>query len=626
MLLKQMVYMSPGLFIEQECEKMQVYKIFACLITFLMFSSVPVTNHGYEFRFSPTQRYIKYHGTITLDITTVRVPNWSLTPAFKEERRCSTTIDFDINFTSLYGDLIFGSDSGFLVGHSQRIPISFTEEWRVTPEAGGTPKVAGESQEIRSVTVLGPDHGQYVGRANALVWGVYKRGVVDVVAVSFAVAPLNVSEASVIIDQTELEWRMEYKVKDQVSVDTFQTNYSILNSRIDINLVAYDLCGYSKVAEELAKAGSSSSDVGANLETARRVYRASFNYTNLKTHFPLKTFSGKIESGDYKITYSGSLFMKVVSEGFFKMIGGEAWVKPYGADNYMGISEYRGKNVKPGDEVKTSSGRTEIALSDGSRIILSPNTTIMVRSVDENLETWSSINLTKGKVEVSLESLVGRELEIQTSNVITRLNSTGSNVQVIVEFDENNMTTVIVLAGEVEVQETVNKNNVSLMKNQKITIPTLPNGLDQPAMSKRVLQIDPSSVERWWEQSFISCSASPETIITGGSVKVSGSLDPSLTAENVTLTYVKPDGSSFNRTATTVSGSFFDVYKPDVSGQWRIIASWSGNRDFKVAISKPAVLTVEPEPFIETPLGMASITGGIIAVAVIIAVLKRRKS
>ena len=603
---------------------MQARTVFVFLITFLMFSSVSELNQGYEFQFSPTQRYIKYHGTITLDITTVRVPNWSLTPAFKEERHCSLTIDFDINFTSLFGDIIFGPDSDFLGGYSM-VPVYFTGEWSVTPQAGGTPEVHEDYQVIKSVKVTGSDHGEYGERANAAIWGLYKRGVNDIVAICFAVVPLNVSETPVFIEELELEWRREIKTKDGgTSVYTTRGDWSVLNPLFDINLVANDLCGFSNINEELSTAGFSPSDVGANLEATRRYYRAFYDYTKLKTHFRLKKFNGEITLGDTKITYSGTLYMRVVSYGFFLMIGGESWVKPQGANNYTRISEYR-ENVKPGDEVKTSdSGRAEIALSDGSKITLSPNTTLTVVGDDENPETWNSINLTRGKVAISLEPLVGRELEIQTPNVIISLNSTGSNVQVTVEFDENDITTVIVIAGEAEIQETVNKNKVLLEQSQKITIPTLPNGLDQSELSKQISQIDPNSVERWWEQSFISCSVSPETITIGDSVKVSGSLDPALTGENITLTYTRPDGSSFKRKVTTMLGSFFDVYEPDASGLWRITASWSGNQDFKAATSKPVTLTVNPEIFIKTPLGMASILGASIAVAVAVAILKRK--
>ena len=601
---------------------MRISKIFVCLISFLMFSPTFVPTHGYEYRFSPIQRYIKYHGTITLDITATALyplrstgpeTGWLVGLDYKVVRHCFTTINFDINFDKSSADLIFGPDSDFLVGHSQSIPIYFTEEWTLTPDPA-------DAQKIR---LISPDHGRYQGKAEALIWGIYKKGINDIVAINLFVSPEK--NAELYIGQSKLEWRQKSPITGKIY--TFHYNHNITSSVSDMMNVALDLSGYLKITKELSKAGFSPSDVGSNLEAARKFFSASFNYTALKTYFSLKRFSGEIEFTDYyKIMYSGSLNMKTISEGFFLWTGGESWVKPQGTSNYTRISEYR-ENVKPGDEVKTSdSGRAGIALSDGSKIILSPNTVITLESDKENPETWNALNLTEGKIEVYLEPLIGQELDIQTPNAIISLNSTGLNIQIVVEFDENTMTTVTVLTGEAKVQEAISKNNVSLEQNQKITIPTLQGGLDQQSMFEKVLWIDPSSVERWWEQSFISCSVSPETIIIGNSIKISGSLDPSLTAENVTLTYTKPDGSSFNRTVQTVSGSFYDFYKPKISGQWRITASWPGTQDFKATISKPAILMVEPKPFLETSLGRATMLGVIIAIAVVMAILKRRKS
>jgi len=127
----------------------------------------------------------------------------------------------------------------------------------------------------------------------------------------------------------------------------------------------------------------------------------------------------------------------------------------------------------------------------------------------------------------------------------------------------------------------------------------------------------------------LSCSVSKDTLTEGDSIIVSGSLSPALSGKAVTLTYKRPDGSTLNRTVTTGSdGSYSDSYAPDANGPWSVAASWEGDSMYNGATSSSKSFVVTLKPFIETPLGMATIGVGIIVVviATIVLVLRKRRS
>jgi len=110
----------------------------------------------------------------------------------------------------------------------------------------------------------------------------------------------------------------------------------------------------------------------------------------------------------------------------------------------------------------------------------------------------------------------------------------------------------------------------------------------------------------------VSCSASPSTVIIGGSVTVSGAVSPAVSGATVTLTYTKPDGSTFTRSVTTSSsGTYSDTYTPDQLGTYSVQASWDGNSDYKGAASGKASFTVTKKPSsISISLSPTSIVAG----------------
>jgi hypothetical protein len=112
--------------------------------------------------------------------------------------------------------------------------------------------------------------------------------------------------------------------------------------------------------------------------------------------------------------------------------------------------------------------------------------------------------------------------------------------------------------------------------------------------------------------STISCKVSSSSFTIGGSVTVSGSISPSVSEKTVTLTYTKPDGSTFMRTATTgADGSYRDSFKPTDLGSWGIQATWDGNTMSEGASSSRVSFTVSMVPStVSCSLSSSSLTIG----------------
>ena len=92
----------------------------------------------------------------------------------------------------------------------------------------------------------------------------------------------------------------------------------------------------------------------------------------------------------------------------------------------------------------------------------------------------------------------------------------------------------------------------------------------------------------------VACSVSPSEVTEGGSVTVSGSTNPAVTSAAITLTYKKPDATTFTRAVTTGSGgSYSDTYKPDAAGSWSVSASWAGDSTHEGTSSLSTSFTVK---------------------------------
>jgi len=87
-------------------------------------------------------------------------------------------------------------------------------------------------------------------------------------------------------------------------------------------------------------------------------------------------------------------------------------------------------------------------------------------------------------------------------------------------------------------------------------------------------------------------------ITIGDSITVSGSISPAISGATVTITFKKPDGSTFTRTTATGSdGSYSDSYTPTETGSWTVSASLEGDATYEGATSQTlSFIVVEPPP------------------------------
>jgi hypothetical protein len=92
----------------------------------------------------------------------------------------------------------------------------------------------------------------------------------------------------------------------------------------------------------------------------------------------------------------------------------------------------------------------------------------------------------------------------------------------------------------------------------------------------------------------------------------------------VTLRYIRPDGTEFTRTSiTNEDGVFSDVFPPDAEGLWSVTAQWSGDAARKGATSSTISFTVVSTPFPTYYIGIAILVA-IIALGILI--LRRKRS
>ena len=96
----------------------------------------------------------------------------------------------------------------------------------------------------------------------------------------------------------------------------------------------------------------------------------------------------------------------------------------------------------------------------------------------------------------------------------------------------------------------------------------------------------------------LTCDVSPREVHLGLNVTVSGGLYPHLEVP-VTLTFIRPDGTSFQRSTWTSIGSwefapYSYTFTPDMEGVWRVYASWPGNNEYYGATSEVVNFTVLP--------------------------------
>jgi len=89
-------------------------------------------------------------------------------------------------------------------------------------------------------------------------------------------------------------------------------------------------------------------------------------------------------------------------------------------------------------------------------------------------------------------------------------------------------------------------------------------------------------VGEWWDWRLLptelSCVAEETQVTVGEELTVSGTLRPPVEGAEVTLRYTGPDGATLLRVALTgMDGGYVDSMAPQITGGWRVEASWEGD-------------------------------------------------
>ncbi|RLI79075.1 hypothetical protein DRP04_09500 [Archaeoglobales archaeon] len=108
-------------------------------------------------------------------------------------------------------------------------------------------------------------------------------------------------------------------------------------------------------------------------------------------------------------------------------------------------------------------------------------------------------------------------------------------------------------------------------------------------------------------KSSVMLAVSKEVIRRGDPITLSGSINPPVAGAMVTLTFEKPDGSTFNKTIFTYpNGSFIYKLIPQNVGRWSLYASWQGNENYEGSFSPSLSFIVKPKPaeFVVTDLSI----------------------
>jgi len=138
-------------------------------------------------------------------------------------------------------------------------------------------------------------------------------------------------------------------------------------------------------------------------------------------------------------------------------------------------------------------------------------------------------------------------------------------------------------------------------------------------------------------ESSLTLSAVPLTVkARSGAITVNGALqhasempmafELSWPAIQVTVQYIRPDGSSVTHTVTNSDdGTFTDTYTPDASGQWSVKASWAGDEDHGGAMSEALAFTVTETSLIEMMTNTGIIYAIPVAAVAIVAIFVMRK-
>jgi hypothetical protein len=253
---------------------------------------------------------------------------------------------------------------------------------------------------------------------------------------------------------------------------------------------------------------------GTSGTLAPRRYEVSFKSWNLK----------KITSWGTAITTPSSTLKDVSGavEVYSRRLGEPGWAA------YKDGAVLNGSSLMPGNRISTgANGRVTLEMADGETITLGPDTMIIMDWFGGNRRIIVDLGKIRYWHRKATAPNVGAT-ETSVDDVVLG----GKGTEYTLEVDTARIITVMVIEGAVSVTDTRNENSITLIANQRLSIPKTQTGFSQQDMLGRVKYLPPDSIDRWWEKDTASGAAQtsawypvahPDGSLTVGKVDLLGS-------------------------------------------------------------------------------------------------------
>jgi len=226
------------------------------------------------------------------------------------------------------------------------------------------------------------------------------------------------------------------------------------------------------------------------------------------------TFNGVLSEGaETTGTYTGDLALTVEgtqSASLVSITPMRGTVEICTAQGNTWESAVAGSSLRNGDRIRTgANSKAKVMFSDGSYIILWENSSYKVGGIVEFI-IWDILS---GKCFLWFKQSYAKKFEVRSLPFAMAIRGT----EFTVEVAGDNATTVTVFEGIVNVQDRTSGSNVTIATNQTLTVHPVPGGLTPQEMSALITEVNPASVNRWWETSTPSTYSLTIESSTGGS-------------------------------------------------------------------------------------------------------------
>jgi hypothetical protein len=234
--------------------------------------------------------------------------------------------------------------------------------------------------------------------------------------------------------------------------------------------------------------------------------------------------------------------------------------------------------------------------------LLSPKSELGIWSVSK-VGSAITINLSSSSIVIGNQVIISGSVKNETSD------SPLSNVEVTIEYSHDPLPVFVTLA-------TVKTNDdgeyAYTWVPSTASVYTIKASWKGDFEHEGASAITSLTVEK--ASSLIALTLSSYTAKIGDNISVNGILYPAKMA-SVTIDYTMPNGTIITKTVNSDStGAFSDTFTANQLEEWAVRASWSGDEQYKDAVSAPITVIVQTVDQTTQILAMAGLGLGLIAI------------